>query len=123
MAQPIQMPLRGTPNTPKFDGKNAFELPCYLEDIDFLGNAVALMAPQKIKAAICYAILDDVEVWQTLLEVDANAADWGLFVIVVKGLYPGCEGTDRYCHVDIQYLVQDHTAKLMRNQDDLGEYT
>ena len=117
------MPLWGTLNAPKFDGKNASKLPHYLEDINFLGEAVALMAPQKIKAAIWYATLDDAEVWQMLLEADANAVDWGLFVIAVKALYSGCEGMDRYCCVDIHYLVQDHTAKLMRNQDDLGEYT
>lgn len=41
----------------------------------------------------------------------------------VKKIYPGCEGTDWYCCVDIQYLVQDYHGKQMRNQDNLGEYT
>ena len=47
----------------------------------------------------------------------------GVFVTVIKVLYPGCKGMDWYCHADIQYLVQDHMAKLMRDQDNLGEYT
>jgi hypothetical protein len=63
MAQPLQMPLCGTPNTPKFDGKKPSECLCYLEDIDFLGNAAALDQAKKIKAAICYAALDEAEVW------------------------------------------------------------
>jgi hypothetical protein len=38
MANPIQMPLRGTQNAPKFDGKSFAQLSCYLEDIEFLGT-------------------------------------------------------------------------------------
>ena len=69
MAQvPFQMPLWGIPNTPKFSGKTPSELPQYLEDIDLLGNATVLDEVQKIKAAICYAALDEAEVWQTLLK-------------------------------------------------------
>ena len=84
---------------------------------------MAFTALQKIKAAICHVILDDAEVWQILLEADANATNWGLFVMAIKELYPRYDYTNRYCHADIWYLVQDHTAKLMRNQDNLGEYT
>lgn len=39
---------------------------------------MAFMAPQKIKATIRYATLDEAEVWQMLLKADANAADWGI---------------------------------------------
>ena len=68
------------------------ELPHYLEDIDLLGDAATLNEAQKIKAAICYAVLDKAEVWQTFPEVTANLADWDAFVATVKKLYPGCEG-------------------------------
>ena len=43
MAQPaFQMPLHGTPNAPKFSGQTPSELPCYLEDIDPLGDVATL---------------------------------------------------------------------------------
>ena len=124
MAQvPFQMPLQGTPNAPKFSGKTPSELPQYLEDIDLLGDAAVLDEVQKIKATICYAALDEAEVWQTLPEATANPADWADFVAAIKKLYPGCEGANRYCHTDIQYLVGDYHTKVMCSQDDLGEYT
>ena len=59
---------------------------------------------QKIKAAICYAALDEAEVWQTLPEATANPADWAGFIAATKKLYPGCEGANWYCRADIQYL-------------------
>ena len=124
MAQvPFQMPLRGTPNAPKFSGKTPSELPRYLEDIDLLGDAAVLDEAQKIKAAIRYAALDEAEVWQTLPEATANLADWAGFVAATKKLYPGCEGANWYCRADIQYLIGDYHTKAMRSQDDLGEYT
>jgi hypothetical protein len=44
------------------------------------------------------------------------------FVAAVKDLYPGCEGDDRYCRADLQYLVQEYRTKPMQSQQDLGEY-
>ncbi|KAF8430926.1 hypothetical protein L210DRAFT_3416995 [Boletus edulis BED1] len=123
MAAPIQIPLRGTSNVPKFDGKQPSELPRYLEDIKFLGNAAHIDQAGKIKAAIQYVALDEAEVWQTLAETTAIPADWTTFIMAVKNMYPGCEGTNHYSRGDVQYLVQDHQRKSMRNQDDLGEYT
>jgi hypothetical protein len=120
MAQPLQMLLCGTPNAPKFDGKKPSELPCYLEDIDFLGDAAALDQAKKIKEAIRYTALDEAEVWQTLPEASATPANWDNFIKAVKKMYPRCEGTDRYSCADVQYLVQDYE---MHSQDDLGEYT
>ena len=49
--------------------------------------------------------------------------DWNAFIVAIKNLYPGCEGTNPYCRADIQYLVQDYQAKQMWNRDKLGEYT
>ena len=124
MSQPaFQMPFRGTPNAPKFSGKTPSELPRYLEDIDLLGHAAALDQAQKIKAAIRYAALDEAGVSQTLPEATANPADLDAFVAAIKKLHPGCEGANRYCRADIQYLVGDYRMKAMRSQDDLGEYT
>ena len=124
MAQvPFQMPLQGTPNAPKFSGKTPSELPQYLEDIDLLGDAALLDKAQKIKAVICYAALDEAEVWQMLPEATANLADWADFVAATKKLYPGCEGANRYCRTDIQYLIGDYCMKVMHSQDNLGEYT
>ncbi|KIJ16182.1 hypothetical protein PAXINDRAFT_11223 [Paxillus involutus ATCC 200175] len=74
----------------------------------------------QIKAAIQYADLNEAEVWQTLTAV--SGGDWDAFVVAVKDLYPGCEGADRYCRADLQYLVQDYRAKAMHSQDELGEY-
>jgi hypothetical protein len=84
---------------------------------------VALDQAKKIKAAICYAALDEVEVWQTLPEASAILANWDNFIKAIKKIYPGCEGTDWYSHVDVQYLVQDYGRKEMHSQDNLGEYT
>ena len=99
------------------------ELPQYLEDIDLLGDAAVLDKAQKIKAAICYAVLDEAEVWQTLPEATANLADWADFIAATKKLYPGCKGANRYCHTDIQYLIGDYHTKVICSQDNLGEYT
>ncbi|KIJ06724.1 hypothetical protein PAXINDRAFT_20076, partial [Paxillus involutus ATCC 200175] len=74
----------------------------------------------QIKVAIRYTDLNEAEVWQTLTA--ASGGDWDAFVVAVKDLYPGCEGADRYCRADLQYLVQDYHAKAMRSQDELGEY-
>jgi hypothetical protein len=122
MANPFQMPLRGTPDAPRFDGKTAVLLSSYLEDIELLGTSVGLTDSGKIKAAIRYADLDEAEVWQTLPKASAIFPDWDQFVTAVKDLYPGCEGDDHYCRADLQYLVQDHRSKPMRSQEDLGEY-
>ncbi|KIN98624.1 hypothetical protein M404DRAFT_31267, partial [Pisolithus tinctorius Marx 270] len=123
MANPqFQMLLHGTQNSPKFSGDSPAQLPCYLEDIDFLSTLAALDDCGKIKAAIRYADLEEAEVWQTLPETAPAADDWDAFVVAVKGLYPGCEGDDCYCCADLQYLVEEYQSKPMRNQDDLGEY-
>ena len=94
-----------------------------MEDIDLLGDAAVLDKVQKIKAAICYAALDEAEVWQMLPEATANLADWADFIAATKKLYPGCEGANQYCHTDIQYLIGDNCTKAMHSQDGLGEYT
>ena len=69
------MPLCGTPNAPKFNGKTPSKLPWYLEDINFLGNSTGFNNTKKIKVALCYAVLDKAEVWQMLLEASMNLAD------------------------------------------------
>ena len=99
------------------------ELPQYLEGIDLLGDATGLNEAQKIKAAICYAALDEAEVWQTLPEVTANLVDWDTFVAAIKKLYPRHGDANWYCCADIQYLVGDYHTKAMHSQDNLGEYT
>jgi len=51
----------------------------------------------KIRAALRYATLDKAELWQTLTEATAIPADWDAFIVAVKKLYLGCEGTNQYC--------------------------
>ncbi|KAF9221212.1 hypothetical protein BS17DRAFT_711952 [Gyrodon lividus] len=114
------MPMCGTHDTPKFSGKIAAHLLQYLEDINILGDSAQIMDEAKIKAAIRYVDLEEAEVWQTLPK--SLGTDWDTFVAAVKDLYPGCKGADCYCHMDLQYLVQDYCAKAMHTQDDLGEY-
>ncbi|KIO00221.1 hypothetical protein M404DRAFT_29822 [Pisolithus tinctorius Marx 270] len=123
MANPqFQMPLHGTQNSPKFSRDSPTQLPHYLEDIDFLSTLAALDDHGKIRAAICYADLEEAEVWQTLPEAAPAADDWDAFIVAVKGLYPSCDGDDHYCRADLQYLVKEYQSKPMQNQDDLGEY-
>ncbi|KIK76911.1 hypothetical protein PAXRUDRAFT_17860 [Paxillus rubicundulus Ve08.2h10] len=117
---PIAMPLRGSRDAPKFDGRTPAHLPCFFEDIEILGEAAQILEEAQIKAAIRYADLDEAEVWLTLTA--ASGRNWDAFVAAVKDLYPGCEGGNRYCRADLQYLVQDYCSKPMRSQDDLGEY-
>ncbi|KIJ15053.1 hypothetical protein PAXINDRAFT_12312, partial [Paxillus involutus ATCC 200175] len=120
-ANPVPMPLRGSRDTPKFDGRSPAHLLRFFEDIEILAEAAQINdEAAQIKAAIRYANLDEAEVWQTLTA--ASGGDWDAFVVAVKDLYPGCEGADHYCHADLQYLVQDYRAKAMRSQDELGEY-
>ncbi|KIO01415.1 hypothetical protein M404DRAFT_28732 [Pisolithus tinctorius Marx 270] len=83
------------------------QLPCYLEDINFLSTLAALDECGKIRAAICYADFEEAEVWQMLLEATPAADDWDAFIVTVK---------------DLQYLVEEYQSKPMQNQDDLGEY-
>ncbi|KIO09534.1 hypothetical protein M404DRAFT_22032 [Pisolithus tinctorius Marx 270] len=85
----------------------------YLKDIDFLGTLTALDDHGKIRAAIHYADLEETKVWQTLLEAAPAADNWDAFVVTVKGLYPGCEGDNHYCHTDLQYLVEEYQSKPM----------
>jgi hypothetical protein len=122
MANPIQMPLRGTQNAPKFDGKSSVPLPHYLENIKFLGMSANLSKEEQIRAAIWYADIDEAEVWQTLPETTAVPANWVNFVAAAKDLYPGCEGDDWYCRPDLQYLIQEYCTKPMQSQQDLSEY-
>ena len=74
-AQPIPMPLRGTPNTPKFNGKTLSQLPRYLKDINLLGDQAGLDQEKKIKAALHYADLEEAELWEMLPEATNNPAD------------------------------------------------
>ena len=123
MANPApQMPLRGTQNAPKSDGKTLALLLRFLKDVDILGTAAGITDLEKIRAAIRYADLEEAEDWELLDEVTTNPLDWVNFARAVKKLYPGCEGANRYCWADIQYLVQEFRAKPMRTLEDLGEY-
>jgi hypothetical protein len=98
------------------------QLPHYLEDIEFVGISAHLSKEEQIRAAIRYADLDEAEVWQTLPETTAVPTNWVNFMAAIKDLYPGCEGDDRYCRADLQYLVQEYHTKPMQSQQDLGEY-
>ncbi|KAI6030519.1 hypothetical protein F5J12DRAFT_888328 [Pisolithus orientalis] len=118
----FQMPLHGTQNSPKFSRDSPAQLLQYLKDINFLGTLTALDDHGKIRAAICYADLEEAKVWQTLLEAAPMANDWDAFIVAVKGLYSGCEGDDHYCHADLQHLIEEYQSKPMQNQDDLREY-
>ena len=123
MANPApQMLLRGTQNALKFDEKTPALLSCFLEDVDILSTVANITDLEKIRAAIRYADLKEAEDWELLDEVAANPPDWANFAWAVKKLYPGCEGTNRYCWADIQYLVQEFWAKPMCTLEDLTEY-
>ena len=83
----------GAPNTPKFNGKTPSKLPQYLENIGLIGDAASLKS-QKTKAAICYAALDEAEVWQTLPKATNNLANCDAFVLLSKR-----------CSVDVRVLT------------------
>ena len=116
------MLLCSTQNAPKFDGKTPALLPRFFEDVDILGTAAGIMNLEKIRATIRYADLEEAKGWELLDEVAANPPDWANLTWAVKKLYPGCEGANRYCWADIQYLVQEFQAKPMHTLEDLGEY-
>ena len=89
MANPApQMPLCGTQNAPKFDGKTPALLPHFLKDVDILGTAASITDLEKIRAAIRYADLEEMEGWELLDEVTANPPDWANFTQAAKKLYP-----------------------------------
>ena len=88
------MPLCGTQNAPKFDGKTLALLLRFLEDVDILGTVASIMDLEKIRAAIRYADLEEAEGWELLDEVAANPPDWANFARAVKKLYPCCEGAN-----------------------------
>ncbi|KIJ10742.1 hypothetical protein PAXINDRAFT_16289 [Paxillus involutus ATCC 200175] len=122
MAAPFTMPLRGTKDAPKFQGKIIAELLRFLEDVGILADQAQLDHAGKIRAAIRYAALDEAELWETLESATAVPADWVNFVTAVKQLYPGCEGADRYYRSDLHNLVQEYHVKTMKNREELGEY-
>ncbi|KIJ09421.1 hypothetical protein PAXINDRAFT_17481, partial [Paxillus involutus ATCC 200175] len=122
MAAPFTMPLRGTKDTPKFQGKIIAELLRFLEDVGILADQAQLDHAGKIRAAIRYAALDEAELWETLESATAVPADWANFVTAIKQLYPGCEGADRYYRSDLHNLVQEYRVKPMKNREELGEY-
>ena len=95
------MPLCGTQNTLKFNGKTPALLPYFLEDVDLLGTAAVIGDAAKIHAAIRYANLKEAKGWKLFDEATVNLVDWDAFVTAVKRLYPGCEGVNQYCCADI----------------------
>ena len=119
---PQQMPLWGTKDAPKFNGKIPALLPRFLEDVDLLATAAGINDAEKICYAMRYADLDEAEVWQTVSATSTAIPDWDDFVDQVKELYLGCEGSNRFCRADLHYLVQDSRMASMRSQEDLGEY-
>ncbi|KIJ09512.1 hypothetical protein PAXINDRAFT_17411 [Paxillus involutus ATCC 200175] len=122
MAAPFTMPLRGTKDAPKFQGKIIAELPRFLEDVGILADQAQLDHAAKIRAAIHYAALDEAKLWETLESATAVPADWANCVTAVKQLYPGCEGADRYYRSDLHNLMQEYRVKPMKNREELGEY-
>ena len=94
----------------------------FLEGVDILGTAAILTDAEKVRTSIRYADLEELEGWELLPEAIVIPADWAIFALAVKALYPGCEGANRYCQADLQYLVQEYRAKPMRTLADFGEY-
>ncbi|KIJ20699.1 hypothetical protein PAXINDRAFT_6493 [Paxillus involutus ATCC 200175] len=101
------MPLRGTKDAPKFQGKVIAELLRFLEDVSILADQAQLDHVAKIRAAIHYAALDEAKLWETLESATMIPADWKNFMTAIKQLYPGCEGTARYYCSDLHNLVQE----------------
>ena len=98
MANPLpHMPLHGTQNALKFDGKTPALLPRFLEDVNIIRMVAGISEAEKIHAAIRYADLEEAEGWELLPEATTVPADWSNFVDTVKKLYPGCEGANHYC--------------------------
>ena len=122
MALPAQMPLRGSASALKFDGKTPSLLPRFLEDVDILGTAATLTDAEKVRTSIRYADLEELEGWELLPDAIVIPANWAAFALAVKALYPGCEGANRYCQADLQYLVQEYRAKPMWTLADFGKY-
>ncbi|KIK74064.1 hypothetical protein PAXRUDRAFT_20247 [Paxillus rubicundulus Ve08.2h10] len=110
------------PHAPKFLGKITAELPHFLEDVGILADQAQLDDAGKIRAAICYAALDEAELWETLDSATTDLAVWAYFVTAVKQLYPRCEGADRYYRSDLHNLVQEYQVKPMKNREELGKY-
>ncbi|KIK75546.1 hypothetical protein PAXRUDRAFT_18903 [Paxillus rubicundulus Ve08.2h10] len=78
----IAMPLCGSRDSPKFDGRTLAHLLCFFEDIEILGEAAHISEEAQIKVAIRYTDLDEVEVWLTLMA--ASSRNWDTFVAAVK---------------------------------------
>ena len=110
---PQQMPLRGTQNAPKFNGKTLAVLPRFLEDVDLLGTAAGINDAKKICYAMRYVDLDEAEVWQMVDAASTTNPVWNDFVDQVKELYLGCEGTNCFCHMDLHHMVQDYCKAFM----------
>ncbi|KIK75408.1 hypothetical protein PAXRUDRAFT_19025 [Paxillus rubicundulus Ve08.2h10] len=78
------MPLCGSRDAPKFDGRTPAHLPRFFQDIEILREAAQISEEAQIKAVIRYADLDAVEVWLTLTATSGR--NWDAFVAAVKDL-------------------------------------
>jgi len=113
------MPLRGTPNAPKFDGSTD-QLLRYFEDIEQLADAVNLSGDDRIKAAIHYIPQGDTHLWQGYVK-DAKS-DFDKFKMLIMAIYPGCDSTSAYMRSDLDFVVSEQKGKAMMSQADLGVY-
>ena len=113
------MPLRGTPNAPKFDGSTD-QLLRYFEDIEQLADAANLSGDDRIKAAIRYIPQGDTLLWQGYVK-DAKS-DFNIFKTSIMSIYPGCDSASAYTRSDLDFVVSEQKGKAMTSQADLGVY-
>jgi len=113
------MPLRGTPNAPKFDGSTD-QLLRYFEDIEQLVDTANLSADDRIKAAIHYIPQGDTLLWQGYVK-DAQS-DFNKFKNLIMAIYPGCNSASAYTWSDLDFVILEQAGKAMTSQTDLGVY-
>ncbi|KAG2101609.1 uncharacterized protein F5147DRAFT_776611 [Suillus discolor] len=114
-----RMPLHGTNATPKFDGTTT-RLLAFLEDVSLLGNHASLGNEAHIKAAICYAPIEESKTWEMLDE--AAGTSWKKFYDALKLLYPGCEGDHHYTQNDLENLCAKQLHITIHMHDEFGVY-
>ncbi|KAG2050772.1 hypothetical protein BDR06DRAFT_974209 [Suillus hirtellus] len=114
-----RMPVRGTTDTPKFDGTTD-NLADFINLYEQLTDDVGLQGLDRIKGIIRYLERDDRELWGGMLE--AQVSNYNAFMKEVKVMYPGWDGKRRYVLSDLQAIVHKYTNKTMPSYQELSNY-
>ncbi len=116
------MPARNSSSAPKFDSKHPRTLIRYFAELELLLDAANIDDRQSRKEhAMRYLENEDYEIWDSLLEADANYL-YGAFKQAVINSYPGAEAARKYTLDDVSRLIEKWKREGITTPQAVGEY-